>query len=581
MAIEKAVRKAKRPGAKNTAIATALQEWEAKVRQPSTVSKPERKQQFKTMADYPVKPLYTPLDVADIDYLKEIGFPGQYPFTRGDLPNGYRSHDFELWFYSGFGTPESGNKRFKELLARGARRVAAASDLPTQIALDPDHPLAKGEVGRVGVSIPSLDDSDRLYGGINIAKNGASAGVCNCIPFYPLALSIALAEKRGIKLTDMVNIGAGQNDPLKEYTGRDTWVFPVPIAIELATDNREYVLRNLPRLKNPRQTGMLCTTQLGWCGVGAAEELGFALAHFVCYIDSALRRGLAIEEFLPQIDWHAGCDMDIFQEAAKFRAGRKLFARLVKERYHCDNPEVQRLRCTTWIHSQRMTAQQPLNNLARLTMTVLSGYLGGLEGISTPGWDEAIALPTEESTRISNMIKFIINHECGLEGVIDPLGGSYYVERLTRQIEEEADYWFNRIQDMGGAVAAVQKGFHYQEELKGTYRERQQINSGERVVIGLNKFQIKDEKMPEIFPGADPEDEQRQVENIQKLRETRNKALAKEKLARLEEAAIKKTKDDKFNIVPAVLEAVKAYATVGEIGAVLRKVFGEYKPAQS
>ncbi|MFH1381843.1 MAG: methylmalonyl-CoA mutase family protein [Chloroflexota bacterium] len=578
MAIEKAVRKTRKPSTKKTTIEGALQEWETKVRQPSIASKPERKQQFKTMADYPVKSIYTPLDVADIDYLKDIGFPGQYPFTRHNTPNSYRSLDFVLSYYSGFGTPESGNKRFQELIARGGR-AGVATDLPTQIALDPDHPLAKGEVGRVGVSLPSLADADRLYANIDISKNGVSAGVSNCIPFYGLALAIALAEKRGVKVKDMP-LAAGQDDPLKEYTGRDTWIFPVPIAIEIATDNREYVAHYLPPMKQARSMGMVCTTQLGWCGVGAAEELGFALAHFVCYIDSALRRGLTLEEFVPHMDWHAGCDMDIFQEAAKFRAGRKLFAKLIKEKYHCDNPRVQALRSTCWIHSQRMYAQQPLNNLARLTMTVLASYLGGLESIATPGWDEAIALPTEESTRISNMIKFIINNECGLEGVVDPLGGSYYVERLTKQIEEEAEYWFNRIQDMGGAVAAVQKGFHYQEELKGTYRERQQINSGERVVIGLNKFRIEDDKMPEIFPGADPEDERIQVEKIRQLRERRDNKLAKEKLARLEDVAVKKTKDDKVNMVPAVLEAVKAYVTVGEIGSSLRKIFGEYKPAQ-
>ncbi|MFH1382673.1 MAG: methylmalonyl-CoA mutase family protein [Chloroflexota bacterium] len=350
MAVEKAVRKT-RPAAKKVGIDTALQEWETKVRQPSIASKPERKQQFKTMADYPVKPIYTPFDVADIDYMKDIGFPGQYPFTRGDLPNGYRSLDFDLGFYSGFGTPESANKRFKELIARGGRANVAA-DLPTQIALDPDHPLAKGEVGRVGVSVPSLDDADRLYAGIDIAKNGAGAGVSNCIPFYPLSISLALAEKRGLKPTDLPMRGAGQNDPLKEYTGRDTWIFPVPIAIEIATDMREYVVRDLP-CKQPRQTGSVCTTQLGWCGVGAAEELGFALAHFVCYIDSGLKRGLTLEEFVPGMQWHAGCDMDIFQEAAKFRAGRKLFARLMKERYHSDNPDVQGLRSTCYVHSQR------------------------------------------------------------------------------------------------------------------------------------------------------------------------------------------------------------------------------------
>ncbi|MFH1382915.1 MAG: methylmalonyl-CoA mutase family protein [Chloroflexota bacterium] len=578
MATQKTTRKATRSTNKNRNIKAALAEWEEKIREPSLASKSERKREFKTLSNYPVKPLYTPLDVAGTDYLKDIGFPGQPPFTRGYLPNGFRSVDFPHSFYAGYGTAESTNKRFHELMGRGATRFLTAFDLPTQIGLDPNDPKCKGEVGKVGVCLPSLADADRLCAGVDLNKIGMTFGVSNCVSAYSVALLVALAEKRGIDPANLPQL-QHQNDPLKEYTGRGTHIFPVPMAIELATDVREYLLRNFHE-KWPRQinTGLVCTTQLSWCGVGAAEELGFALAHFVAYIDSALRRGLKLEEFVPKMDWHATSDLDIFQEVAKFRAGRKMFSRLMKERYHCDDPKVQCLHSSAFISAQRMTAQQPLNNLARMTMGVLACILGGLEGIATPGYDEAIALPTEESTRIGNMVKFIILHECGFDGIIDPLGGSYYLERLTKQIEEEAQYWFDKIQDMGGAAASIEKGFHYQEELRGLYQERQEVASGERVVIGINKFHIDEEKAIDVFELA-PQDEKRTNELLQKLKKERNSEKVKKALGELGKKAVRKTSDNNVNIMPAMLEAVKVYASVGEIYGTLRNVFGEFKPA--
>ncbi|MFH1382796.1 MAG: methylmalonyl-CoA mutase family protein [Chloroflexota bacterium] len=573
MAVSKAVRGSKT--SKNNFEAT-LSEWEEKVRQPSLASKPERKKEYKTLSDYVAKPIYTPLDLEGIDYQRDIGFPGQYPFTRGSMPNGYRSHDFAFSVSTGSGTCESCNKRIKSLIALGSKNASSYVDLPTQIALDSDDPRAKGEVGKIGTAIASLADAEGLLDGIDISKYNMGFGASNCVAFLHLPLMLAMAEKRGVKPEDLPSLRL-QNDPFKEYSGRGTFIFPVPIAIELSTDVKEYLVHYIPQ-KHPERirAGSVCTTQLSWCGIGAGKELGFALAHFATYIDSALRRGLKLEEFVPKMDWHAGCDLDIFQEAAKFRAGRRLFARMIKEKYHCDLPKVQALYCTCFISSQRMTAQQPFNNLCRISMEVLAAMLGGLENIAAPGYDEALAIMTEQSGRLSSLVKFILLHECGLENTIDPLAGSYYVESLTKQIEEEAQYWFQKIEDIGGAVAAVQKGFHHQEELKGVYKEAKLVASGERTVIGVNRFRLNEEPPVEIFQG-DPKDEQRQIERLKKLRAERNNALVEEKLARLEDAAYKKVKDNKFNIIPAVLDAVKVYATHGEIGRVTRKVFGEYK----
>jgi len=574
MAVRKVAKKAGKSEEEKVALQTGLSDWEQGVRQPSLAAKPERKSEFKTLSNFPVNPLYTPLDVEGIDYLRDIGFPGQYPFTRGQTPNGYRSHDFRFAFYSGYGTPESTNKRHREYIARGATHLMTAFDLPTQMGLDPDDIRAKGEVGKVGVSLPSLQDAGRICEGIDLRKVDMEFGAANCIAAYSLALLLSVAEKRHIEPGDLPKI-ENQNDPLKEYTGRGTYILPPSIAVELATDVREYMLRNLHN--SQVHTGLVCTTQIAWGGCSASQELGYALAHFVTYIDSALRRGLKLEEFIPRMEWHATSDLDIFQEAAKFRAGRKLFARLIKERYHCDDPNIQALRITSFISAQRLTAQQPLNNLCRITMGVLASILGGLHQVLTPAYDEAIALPTEESGRIGNLVKFVILHECGLDGVIDPLGGSYYLEKLTRQTEEEAQFWFHKIEDMGGALSAIEKGLHYQEELKGLYRERREIASGERVVIGVNKFRIEEEKLPEIFQ-VDPGEEEKQIKRLQKLREERDNPLVKEKLDQLGEVATKKSLDNKVNIVPSIKEAVKAYATVGEIYGVLRRIYGEFEP---
>jgi methylmalonyl-CoA mutase N-terminal domain/subunit len=417
-----------------------LKKWEEEVRQPSLVEKPETKPEFKTLSGYPVKPLYTPLDIEEVDYLKDIGFPGKFPFTRGRVPNVYRSFQWPHDFYSGYGSSASANERYRDLVAHGANVITIALDLPTQIGYDSDEPMAEGEVGKAGVALASLDDAERVLEGIDLGKVGLGY-VGNCISPYILSLTLAVAEKKGTDPSNLRHFRI-QNDPLKEYSGRDTYIFPVKTAIEMATDVVEYICRNYQDKWYWQWVPQyVCTTQMRWGGVNAAQELGFGLAHFFTYIDSALERGLSLEEFVPKMDWHATADLDLFEEVAKFRAGRRLWARLMKERYNCDNPEVQRLRSSVWTSSEKLIAQQPLNNLARITMQVLAAMLGGVEHLWAPAYDEALALPTSESTRIANQIKYILHHECGLENTVDPMGGSYFLEKLTSQIEEEARYW--------------------------------------------------------------------------------------------------------------------------------------------
>jgi len=453
--------------------------------------------------------------------------------------------------------------------------LTLAVDLPTQIGYDSDHPLAEGEVGKAGVALASLADAERVLEGIDLGKIGLGF-VANSIGAYALSIMLALAEKRGINPAYLRHFRI-QNDPLKEYTGRDTYIFPVNTAIELATDVVEYISRNFQDKWHWQWVPQyVCSSQMRWGGVSAAQEVGFAFANFLTYIDSALERGLSLEQFVPKMDLHATADVDLFEEVAKFRAARRLWAKLMREKYKCNDPRVLGLRTTVWTASNRLTAQQPLNNLARITMQVLAAILGGVEHIWAPAYDEALALPTSESTRIANQVKFILHHECGLKNVIDPMGGSYYLEKLTSLIEEEARYWLEEIENRGGVAACAADGFYYAQELKGLYNYQKEVESGERKVIGINLFQTEEEIPITIFQ-VDPEDEQRQVKRLEKLREQRDSKVVRQCLEGLGEIATQKSTDKKVNIVPAVLGAVKAYATVGEIYGVLRKVFGEFK----
>ncbi|MDO8672006.1 MAG: methylmalonyl-CoA mutase family protein, partial [Dehalococcoidia bacterium] len=422
-----------------------------------------------------------------------------------------------------------------------------------------------------------LADLDRVLEDIDLRQVGLGF-VANSIGAYGLSLALALAEKRGIAPTELRQVRI-QNDPLKEYSGRGTYIFPVPVAIDLAADVVEYVCKNFDdKVSWQWAPQYVCATQIRWGGASAAQEIGFGIAHFLTYIEAAIRRGLPITQLVPRMDLHCSADNDLFEEVAKFRAARRLWAKVVKARYKTDDPRVLGLRITVYTAANRLLAFQPLNNLVRISMQVLASIMGGVEHIWAPAYDEALALPTLESTQLSQQMKYIIGEECGLDNVIDPMGGSYFLEKLTNQVEEEARYWLDRVESMGGVAAAIQKGLYSKEQLDGLYRYQKEVESGERQVVGINKF-VKAEEIPiDLFEG-DPGDEQRQIGRINRVRAERNNAQVRESLERLGLAAADKASGKSVNIVPTMLEAVKAYATVGEIYGVLKKVFGEYEPS--
>ena len=564
-------------GAWIMSIEKSMKEWSEVTRKKYLQERPEKKQEYKTLSNYSVNPLYTPLDLEGTDYLRDIGFPGQPPFTRGRTPNGYRSFEWPHDFYSGYGSSESANERYRDLIRSGANVITLALDLPSQIGLDSDHPLSQGEVGKAGVALSCLSDMERVLEGIRLDKTGIG-WVANSIGPYALSLTLAMAEKQGIDPAYLRHVRM-QNDPLKEFTGRDTYIFPVDVAIEMATDVVEYICSNFQdKWYYQWVPQYVCTTQMRWGGVSAAQEIGFGFAHYLTYIESSLKRGLPLASFLPKMELHASADIDLFEEVAKFRAARRLWAKIMKERYHTDDPNILGLRISVWTAGNRMLAQQPLNNLVRISMEVLAAILGGIEHIWAPAYDEALALPTSESTRIANQAKFIILHECGLQNTTDPMGGSYFLETLTSQIEGEARSWLEKIEGMGGVPAAIEQDLYYKEELEGLYRYQKEVESGDRLVVGLNKFRVDEEIPIDIFH-VDSSDEQRQIKRVKEVRQKRNGKLVKERLARLEDIAAEKANKKQINIVPAMLEAVKADATVGEIYDVLKKVFGEYKSA--
>lgn len=559
-------------------IEKARKEWEEKVYKPSLKKTPELKRPFKTTSGKPVNPLYTPEDVKDIDYLRDVGFPGQFPFTRGRTPNGYRSFEFPQDYITGYGSGESSNERYRALVSKGAGTITAALDLPTQIGLDSDDPLSRGEVGKVGVALASLDDAERTFKGIPLAKTGISF-VGDSIGPYILCTTLALAERQGIDPSDIRRFRI-QNDPIREYTGRGTYIFPMPIAIEMAVDVIEYICRNYKDKWYWQWIPMYVNTthlRSGW--VSAPQEIAFGLAHAFTYIDTALKRGLEIGDFMPKIDLHMHSDIDLFEEVAKYRATRRLWARLVKERYKCDDPAVLGLRITIGCGNVRMLAQQPLNNFARMTMAVLTGLLTGVEQMYTCSHDEALALPTEESTRVASYIKYILLNECGIENTVDPLAGSYYVEKMTSDIEEEARYWLKEVDDKGGPAGALEAGLYFREMEKGLYNFTKDVESGKKVIIGINKYKVDNEPPMDIFQ-VDPKDEARQLRRIKKLKKERDNDKVERCLKDLRKVAAKKAKDSNVNIVPVMLDAVRAYATVGEIHTTMKDIFGEYVPVR-
>ena len=524
---------------------------------------PERKERFATSSDIEVAPLYLPEEIDDA-YMEKLGFPGEYPYTRGVQPNMYRGRLWTMRQYAGFGSAEETNQRFRYLLEQGQTGLSVAFDLPTQIGYDSDDPMATGEVGKVGVAIDSLEDMETLLAGIPLDRVSTSMTI-NAPASVLLAMYIAVAEKQGVPSHKLS--GTVQNDILKEYIARGTYIFPPKPSMRLITDIFAYCAEHVPKWNTISISGY----HIREAGSTAVQEVAFTLADGIAYVEAALQAGLEIDRFAPQLSFFFNGHNNFFEEIAKFRAARRIWARLMRERYGAKNPKSWQFRVHTQTGGSTLTAQQPDNNIVRVTIQALAAVLGGTQSLHTNSRDEALALPTEESARIALRTQQIIAYESGVTDTADPLAGSYYVEYLTDQIELKALAYMEKIEKMGGAVAAVEAGYMQREIHKQAYETQRKIESGEEKVVGMNCFKLENEPQPELLR-VDPELGRKQKAKLQTLRANRNHAAVEQSLARLKTAA-----EGTENLMPHILDCVRQYATIGEICGVLRQVFGEYR----
>jgi len=541
----------------------ALQAWEEKV-EARLAKVPERKEKFETSSGIEVERVYFPEELTD-EYMEKSGLPGEYPYTRGVQPTMYRGRFWTMRQYAGFGSAEETNKRFKYLLEQGQTGLSCAFDLPTQIGYDSDDPMSTGEVGKVGVAIDSLEDMEILLDGIPLDKVSTSMTI-NAPASVLLAMYIAVGEKQGVPPEKLS--GTIQNDILKEYIARGTYIFPPKPSMRLITDIFAYCAKNVPKWNTISISGY----HIREAGSTAVQEVAFTLADAVAYVEAALEAGLDIDDFAPQLSFFFNGHNNFFEEIAKFRAARRIWSRLMKEKYGAKNPKSWQFRVHTQTGGSTLTAQQPDNNIVRVTIQALAAVLGGTQSLHTNSRDEALALPTEESARIALRTQQIIAYETGVTDTVDPLAGSYYVESLTDQIEQRVLDYLKKIEDMGGAVSAVEQGYMQREIHEKAYEFQKKVESGEEVVVGVNRFRIEGEKQPELLR-VDPSLGKIQRAKLEKLRERRDNDRVKETLAALREGA--KGSD---NLMPLILDAVRAYATIGEICGVLREEFGEYRP---
>lgn len=538
-----------------------LNEYEAKVAK-AVAKFPERK-------NFEAQRLYTPFDIEDFDYGEKLGFPGQYPFTRGVQPTMYRGRLWTMRAYAGFATAEETNARYKYLLEAGQTGLSVAMDLPTQIGLDSDHELSHGEVGKVGVAIDSLADMEALFDGIPLDKVSTSMTI-NGPAAVLLAMYVAVAEKQGVKPEALK--GTIQNDILKEYIARGTYIFPPRPSMRLITDTFEYCSKNIPKWN----TISVGAYHIREAGASEVQEIAFAFANAMAYIDAAIKAGQKVDDFAPGISWIFTAGLDFFGEVAKFRAARRLWARIMKERYGASVPKAQMLRVHVHTAGSVLTAQQPLNNVVRITWQALSAVLGGIQSMACCAYDEAIALPTEESATLALRTQQLLAYESGVTDTIDPLAGSYYIETLTDKIEKEAYDYIDKIDRMGGAVAAIEQGYMQQEMAAHAYEYQYEVELGKRTVIGVNKFNDSKKLAEQDVLTADLSVGERQIARLEKMKAARDNEAVKAALEKLREAA-KGTE----NLMPYLIDAVKTYATLGEICGVLREEFGEYKQSGS
>lgn len=544
-------------------INKSSEEWQGKV--DKAISKfPERKEEFTTESNSEVKRLYTPLDIQDVDYNKELGFPGEYPFTRGVQPTMYRGRLWTMRQYAGFASAEESNERYKYLLNQGQTGLSVAFDLPTQIGYDSDDELSQGEVGKVGVAIDSLKDMEALFKGIPLDKVSTSMTI-NAPASVLLSMYIAVAEKQGVSRDKLR--GTIQNDILKEYIARGTYIFPPEPSMRLITNIFEYCSKEVPGWNTISISGY----HIREAGSTASQEVAFTLADGIAYVKAAIDAGLDVDEFAPRLSFFFNAHNDLFEEICKYRAARRLWANIMKERFGAKDKKSMQLKFHTQTAGSTLTAQQPDNNIIRVTIQTLAAVLGGTQSLHTNSRDEALALPTEESVRIALRTQQIVAHESGVTNTIDPLAGSYFVEDLTNQIEKEAMDYINTIDDLGGAPKAIEKGYIQKEIQNSAYRHQMEVESLEKIVVGVNKFQTVETEKRKLLK-VDPAAEKKQKEKLIKLKAERDSGAVEKALEILREKA-----NTGENLMPYILEAVKTYATLGEICNVLRDIFGEYQ----
>ncbi len=541
-----------------------LERWQREVLEPAVQRFPERKSDFHT-GSAPVTGLYTPLDGSDRDFNRDIGYPGEYPYTRGIQPTMYRGRFWTFRQYTGFGTAEQTNERFKFLLSQGQTGLSLALDLPTQIGYDSDDPMAVAEVGQVGVAIDSLADMEDLFRGIPLDQVSTSMTI-NAPAAVLVAMYVVAGEKQGVR-PDQVN-GTAQNDVLKEYVARGTYIYPPAPSLRLAADLIAYCAREVPKFNPISISGY----HIRDAGSTAAQEMGFAFANAIAYIEAVLRRGVDIDDFAPRISWIFNTHNGFFEEIAKYRALRRMWAKLLRERFGARHAGSMMLRTHIQTGGATLTAQQPENNIVRAAVQALASVLGGVQSMALSCFDEALAIPTEDAQRMALRTQQIIAHETGVADTVDPLGGSYFVESLTDELEKRANEYIDRIEDMGGAVAAIESGYMQREIQESSVAQQRAIESGEKVVVGVNMFRDDSDASKTIFR-VNTELVDVQLERLKRLRAERDSRAVEASVRRLADAA-----GGDANLMPAIIDCVRSYATLGEICGALRTVWGEYVP---
>jgi methylmalonyl-CoA mutase, N-terminal domain len=538
--------------------------WEHEVLQPALARFPERKPIFKNTSTLELGRLYTPDDLRDFDYVGDLGFPSEFPYTRGVQASMYRGRLWTMRMFAGFGTGEDTNLRYKYLLSQGNDGLSVAFDLPTLMGCDPDDPLSAGEVGKCGVSVASLKDMEALFDGIPLGQVTTSMTI-NAPAAILLAMYVAVGEQQRVALASLR--GTLQNDILKEYIAQKEWIYPIRPSLRIITDMIAWCTQHLPRWNTISISGF----HMREAGATAVQELAFTLYNGFTYVDEAMKAGLDIDAFAPRLSFFFNAHNDFFEEIAKFRAARRLWARELQRRFQPKDERSLWLRFHSQTSGETLTVQQPYNNVVRVAIQALAAVLGGTQSLHTNALDEAHALPTEFAARLALRTQQIIAHESGVTNVVDPLGGSYYLEALTNQMEAAAREYFRKLDEMGGMVAAIEKGFPQREIREAAWRYQREIEHRERIIVGVNEYAMQEEEPIDILV-IDPAVEKRQIERVRELRTSRDQRRWQQALDELRKAAA-----DTENLMPPIINAVKAYATVGEICNALKQVFGEYE----